>query len=314
MKRRDSELVRQRRSQWLRRALFQVHLWAGLTLALYVLVISLSGSAVVFRHEMDLALCPQIILVRASGPRMSDARLAAAARRAVPRGFLPPNISVAIRGPRVPGAAVEVWYVSRRGRFERLFDPYTGQDLGDAVACEPALVSRLVEFHDNLLGGEAGRAVNGVGALMVVVMCLTGAVIWWPRRSRWWHRITLHRHVHWRRFIWDLHSVLGFWMFALILLWAVSGVYFAFPNAIASVEDFLVARGAGSQGIDALIDGLVTLHFGRAYGSWVKVLWVCLGLVPAALTVTGALMWWNRVLRRAMGNSGTILEDSRIVR
>ncbi len=276
-------------------------------MALYVVVISLSGSAVVFRHEIDLALCPQIILVRPSGPRLSDAQLAAAARRAAPQRFLPSNIDVEVRGPRVPGAAAEVWYLSPRGRFERLFDPYTGKDLGDAVACEPALVSRLVDLHDNLLGGEAGRAVNGVGAAVVLLMCLTGAVIWWPGTSRWWRRITLRRNVHWRRFVWDLHSMLGFWIFAPILMWAVSGIYFAFPGALSGVEGFLVAHGAASQGFDAFTYWLATLHFGRAFGPWVKALWVLLGLVPAALAVTGALMWWNRVLRKAMDGSRGVL-------
>jgi uncharacterized iron-regulated membrane protein len=33
----------------------------------------------------------------------------------------------------------------------------------------------------------------------------------------------------------------------------------------------------------------------------VKALWAVLGLVPSALVVTGALMWWNRVVRKALG-------------
>jgi uncharacterized iron-regulated membrane protein len=32
----------------------------------------------------------------------------------------------------------------------------------------------------------------------------------------------------------------------------------------------------------------------------VKWLYVILGLVPAVLFVTGAIMWWNRVLRPAL--------------
>jgi uncharacterized iron-regulated membrane protein len=44
--------VRQPKTLWLRRALFQIHLWAGLCLGLYVVVVSLSGSALVFRDEL----------------------------------------------------------------------------------------------------------------------------------------------------------------------------------------------------------------------------------------------------------------------
>ena len=307
----NSKLARQPQTLWVRRALFQVHLWTGLGFGLYICVISLSGSAIVFRHEMDRALCPQIIMVKPSGARLSDAQLAAAARREFRRFPQRANVRIEVRGPRVPGAAVEVWYLFPRDRIERLFNPYTGKDLGDAVACEPSFVAGLADLHDNLMGGETGLAVNGIGAVLLTLMCVTGAVIWWPGTARWRRSMTLRPGVHWRRFIWDLHNVLGFWVFALILLWAVSGIYLAFPNSFYDVGDFLVAHGAGPatpHRIDVLIDWLVRLHFGRTFGLWAKVLWVILGLVPCGLIVTGGLMWWNRVLRRVMGRSGELID------
>jgi uncharacterized iron-regulated membrane protein len=284
-----------------------VHLWTGLAAGLYVLVICLSGSAIVYRREMNLAFCPQIILVRPSGPRLTDAQLAAAARSASQRRFRAADAQIEVRGPRVAGGAVEVWYVQRGFRAERLLDPYTGRDLGDAVACEPALVSRLADLHDNLLGGRTGRTFNGTGSTLVLVMCLTGAVIWWPGISRWRRSLTLRCNVPWRRFVWDLHSVLGFWMLLPILMWAISGVYLGFPGGFSALEDALIAHGAGratAGRIDDFTEWLVSLHFGRAFGPWVKLLWMLLGLAPAALLVTGALMWWNRVLRRSIGRSG----------
>ena len=39
------------------------------------------------------------------------------------------------------------------------------------------------------------------------------------------------------------------------------------------------------------------LHFGRYNAFWEGV-WVVLGLVPAVLFVTGAVMWWKRVLSK----------------
>ena len=39
----------------LRRALFQMHLWAGLAVAAYVCVIGTTGAALVFRPEMQKA-------------------------------------------------------------------------------------------------------------------------------------------------------------------------------------------------------------------------------------------------------------------
>jgi uncharacterized iron-regulated membrane protein len=49
-----------------------------------------------------------------------------------------------------------------------------------------------------------------------------------------------------------------------------------------------------------------TAHFGDFGGPLTKVIWVVLGLIPAGLTVTGYLMWWNRVLKKKWDSlSGT---------
>src|SRR6202040_4196856 len=143
---------------------------------------------------------------------------------------------------------------------ERLFNPYTGKDLGDALPYEPRPVVWLVEFHDNLLGDRTGRLVNGVGALLLTVLCITGAIIWWPGTDRWRRSMLLHSKVGWRRFNWDLHSVLCFWMFAFLQ-----------PQDPASRMPRLG---------DEALAWLARIHFGRAWGPWVKTVWVILGLVP----------------------------------
>src|SRR5579864_3779143 len=38
---------------WIRRAVFQVHLWTGIGIGLYIFLISVSGSAVVYRRELN---------------------------------------------------------------------------------------------------------------------------------------------------------------------------------------------------------------------------------------------------------------------
>jgi len=138
-------------------------------------------------------------------------------------------------------------------------------------------------------------------------MCVTGAVIWWPGRARWRRSLALRRGVGWRRFTRDLHSVLGFWVFLLVLMWSVTGIYLAFREPFYSPIEFFTVNGAptvAARFVGHAIDCLVRLHFGRSFGPYMRALWAILGLVPAALLVTGALMWWNRVLRRAIGACG----------
>ncbi len=149
------------------------------------------------------------------------------------------------------------------------------------TVCEPTFVSRLAEFHDHLSLGRSGLLFNGLGALVVMLMCLSGAILWWPGPTRWWRSLLLHPGVSPRRLLRDLHTVPGMWLLPLILLWCVTGLYFAYPALFNDLTDDAIAW-------------VVRLHFGRAFGTPVETLWVILGLAPAGLVVTGVLMWLPR--------------------
>ncbi len=117
----------------------------------------------------------------------------------------------AISNERNPDQAVTVSLKAGTHLKSRLFNPYTGANLGDSVPLGIWMVSKLQSLHDDLLGGETGRKVNGAGAILVIVLALTGIVVWWPGIRTWRRSLTVHRNVGWRRFIWDLHGMMGFW-------------------------------------------------------------------------------------------------------
>jgi uncharacterized iron-regulated membrane protein len=289
--------VRRPQTLWLRKALFQIHLWTGIGVGLYVFVISITGSAIVFRREITrLAWSPPV--VEAVGPLMTVDKLAAAVKAKYPR-----NDVASVTLSKKPNRAAEVVMTRGQRRIERAFDPYTGKDLGAIGTDEPKLMYWLVQLHDDLLGGHLGRLVNGGGAALFTVLVFTGIIIWWPGIARWWHSLILRRGVGWARFTWDLHSALGFWLFLFALMWGISGVYLSYPEPFTNLVDYLQPFKAGGsvdvRSGDEFLAWLARIHFGRAYGTTVKWLYTILGLVPAALFVTGAIMWWNRVLRPA---------------
>jgi uncharacterized iron-regulated membrane protein len=295
-----SQFVRRPQGVWARKALFQVHLWVGIGAGLYILIISLSGSAIVFRREIAMALW-QRPAVTPSGPLMSEAQLSAAAAKLYPRLTV---ISITIDNPKRAAIVVMARSASAgERRRERIFDPYTGKDLGAVSPDEPRFLSWLVSLHDDLLAEHTGRAVNGIGAILLLVLCVTGAVIWWQGSSRWARGLTIRWSAGWPRFNWDLHSALGFWMFLLVLMWAVTGSYLSFPSQWTAVLDAIhppVHNSPEQSFADAITAWLSRIHFGRAYGTTVKWLYTILGLAPAALFITGAIMWWNRVLRKKL--------------
>jgi hypothetical protein len=77
----------------------------------------------------------------------------------------------------------------------------------------------LVNFHANLASGPTGRLVNGIGAISLTSLCLTGAIIWWPGTKNWRRSLVVNWQSKFPRITWDLHSALGFWCFLFLLVW-----------------------------------------------------------------------------------------------
>jgi uncharacterized iron-regulated membrane protein len=191
--------------------------------------------------------------------------------------------------------------------------PEPGTRIDDSIPLGIEFVSTLIELHDNFLAGEIGKVINGLGAIAVLLVAVTGLFIWWPGVRRWRNSLTLRRGVGWKRYMWDLHSAAGFWSFAFIFIFALSGVYLCFPEAFHAFANRIDPYTEGSTEarlIDDVLYWLAFLHFGRINGigipcdgpgicdQTVKAIWALFGLSPALMFVTGSIMWWNRVVRR----------------
>jgi uncharacterized iron-regulated membrane protein len=158
-------------------------------------------------------------------------------------------------------------------------------------------VNGIVDFHTNLLAGSTGRWLNGLGGLWVTLLCLTGAVIWWPGVEHWRRSLTVEWGARFPRLNWDVHSAFGFWGFPLVLMWGVSAVYMVFPYEFSSV---LRIDPAGR-----LTVWLTELHFGRL--GWLsQAAWVLLGLLPAVLAFTGMFICCRRVIFHKPSNPRSV--------
>jgi uncharacterized iron-regulated membrane protein len=291
--------LRQPRTVLLRKAAFQVHLWIGLAIGLYVVLLSLTGSALVFRREMDRAFAPQRPAIDRSRPIQSPEALEAAARRAYPGYTIVELGQVQRRNPVVQIS------LSRNGeRIEREFSAYTGEDLGDPFPASSQALLWVAMLHDDLLlvENQRGRFWNGVGSILATLLCVTGAIVWWPGIASWRRAISIKRRSAWPRFTFDVHSFLGFWFFVIIAIWAVSGIYLSMPSEFMNAVNFFFGPPLDElqvvRPVDTVIEWMVRLHFGRWRSHTLKVVWVIIGLIPAIMFVTGTVMWWNRVVRK----------------
>jgi uncharacterized iron-regulated membrane protein len=233
--------VHRPRQMFLRRACFQVHLWAGVIVALYICAIGISGSILVFKDE----LMPR--------PRLSGSGFAVpctpaslvAALNAAQRQ-LPDYAAVLATCPTAANPFYQVNLKPANLPAITLYiDPTTDRVAG-AIDQDSTWIAFIDRFHLDLLLRRNGRQWNGLGAAILIALVLSGLIIWWPGIRNWTRALKVNLHLNWKRINFDLHSALGIWTVFFVFTWALSGIYFAweapFEHAIALLSPITTAR------------------------------------------------------------------------
>jgi uncharacterized iron-regulated membrane protein len=190
----------------IRPAFFQVHRYLGLLAAIPLLLLAATGAILVFEDNLDRALNPSYWYVHPSGSPATPQQMVDAALAARPGDPI-----TTFRLPVDPGVAAEVTLKS--GLIETI-DPYTLRILGSRRR-DQILTSKIHQFHTRLLIGDKGEKITTVGALLLIVLSITGIYLWWNRRS-----FGIKWHAPWRRVNYDAHYAFGF--FGLVP-WIVLG-------------------------------------------------------------------------------------------
>ncbi|MBJ2262580.1 PepSY domain-containing protein [Pseudomonas sp. MF6787] len=209
----------------LKKTLFQLHWFFGITAGLVLALMGITGAAYSFQDEILRALNPTVLTVQKQ-----------------PAGVLPPAELVrkleGTEGKAVSmlwvesesGNAARVFFTpppgERRGQM-RYFDPYTGDYLGDAVGQD--FFGLMLQLHRFLAMGDTGRQITGACTLILIFFCLSGLYLRWPRQVASWRAwLTLDWRKKGRSFNWDLHSVFGTWCLLFYLLAALTGLSWSY--------------------------------------------------------------------------------------
>ena len=206
---------------------FWVHSTAGLVLAVYAVVIGLSGAVVTFHGELLEGASRGICTASAGADShvVSADEALAAVRKAYPEGnFL---------SLTYPNERCENWSAYLLGSPSMLVnvDAGTGEIAGVRANDEDWL-GWIEALHANLLTGRPGRLVNGVAAIALAVLTVAGFVVWWPGWSRIFAAFRLHRDASWGRWIWQTHGAVGAVLAIFVLGFSVTGVYFAVTGPV----------------------------------------------------------------------------------
>ena len=228
-----------------------LHLWTGLVFGTILVVLGLTGSLLSWIHELDSMLNPGLLHVappanmRAGDPFKVDAPLVQAATDVLvadPAYGRPSMLELPERAGDVfvawyrptPAAGVAPW--SQAVTRQVMVDPARlvvlgERNWGEAGLSRPLLMPTLFHIHRYLVAGEVGKVVVAITGVSLLLMTVTGMILWWPRMAKAaiWKAITVRHGGSWPRFSYQLHRAGGFFAAPVLLVIAFSGIYFNMP-------------------------------------------------------------------------------------
>lgn len=211
----------------MRNPLLVFHRWLALVTSIFIVIVAMTGSALVFEGAIDRGLNPQLWHVAAASRIVSLDTLAARARAAVSQQAVA-GLSFA----REPDRA----FVAQAGPIQVFLDPYTGAVLGTRTNDEynASLPRRLHVLHTSFMAHGAGSAVVAIVTLASLLLTITGIALWW--RDRLWRVRWI---ASWKRIVFDLHHALGVVASLTLFIITSSGLtihYNAIGKTIAALD------------------------------------------------------------------------------
>lgn len=226
------------RALWL-----QVHKWIGLALAVLIIPVSLTGSALVWHDWLDSKLEPQRFAV--SGPASrAPSDYAASAKAALQPGERLSALRFNDEGRPVVATATKP--ASGGGRPQRAsiwLNPADGHVI-DQSRGNSGLVQVMHNLHGNLMVPGWGRTAVGWVGVFMFVSCLTGIWLWWPLKGsvasgfKWKRRNTVNANIHYMS---------GFWILFPLAMLSFTGAWISFPKLFGKFE----SRPPASAGREA---------------------------------------------------------------
>jgi uncharacterized iron-regulated membrane protein len=212
----------------MRRLLLTLHLWLGCVAALLFIILGVTGSVMVFEEEIDRALNSKMTWVRPAGPRLPLTQIKAELEGSHP-GF-------EVQGFEIPLRDDVSWFAflqsKEAGGLALWYDPYSGRVLGTGTE-RNNFTGKLHQFHLRLLLGNTGREIVGWAGPVLLVMAISGLVLWWRRKIA---------RFRWRSF--DLHQAAGIWASAFMLLFALTAIVIRWEEKAGEVANAVTGSQA----------------------------------------------------------------------
>lgn len=220
----------------IRNTTFHLHRWLGLIGGIFLCIAGLTGSVLVFWHEIDrMVVAQRFGQVIPTGERVMISAIANTVKAAyAAKGLTLSSLSL----PELANQPYLVWLHAPADQHWQVFvNPYTGRVMGDRQ-WETSWVGTIYGLHYKLLAGDTGVFIMGIVALLTLLLSITGIVLW-PGWRKLIAGFKIKWNAHIKRTNFDIHKVAG--IITAIFLAFIGFTGFAWNVPQAKVTDAIYA-------------------------------------------------------------------------
>lgn len=208
------------------RTVFQkLHLWLGMISGPIVCIVAMTGAIYAFQEEIQDATQEFRFVDSVKGRKLPPSKLIEIGEKANPGKNL--HAVMTYKGNRTSKL---IYYSFADEYYDFVYiHPVSGKVL-KVYDVRNSFFGWILEGHFYLwLPPQIGKPIVASACLVFLFILLSGLVLWWPKnKAARKQKIKIKRNVRWRRRNYDLHSVLGFYMFFFGFVFAFTGLIWGF--------------------------------------------------------------------------------------
>ncbi len=233
------------------------HRWAGLTIAMVLVVAGATGAVLPYDADLNHWAAPKLWGAAPPAPGVQPLSGIELMRRVEHQtgavvSYMPlrldPHFAEGVFVAAKPGHA-------RLNFDEVIADPYSGAVrrkvlYGRLADGRVNVIPFLLQLHYSLAAGPAGSLTFGLAALVWVFVCILGFYLTLPPHNVWsaWLKLwrpawSVRTGAGFRALLYDTHRAGGLWLWPIMLVFAWSAVAFNLPQVHDPVNRALGGRG-----------------------------------------------------------------------
>lgn len=237
---------------WFTRLNAWLHLWPSIVSGLIVVFVCLTGTIIVYCDEILELSAGNAKYVEVAGPKATAVQLLESVKDTNPNleisqlvFFNEPNRSVRARAFNKETKKLNLIYIN----------PYTAEVMKVDYTIHFFFVT--AHLHSNLLAHSIGGWIVLISTLIFLISCITGLILWWPKR--WTKKtrqdsFTIKWKAKFKRLNYDLHNVYGFYSLLLCFILSATGIIIFFQASLGTA--IIRSFGGSDEHLEAALSAV----------------------------------------------------------